>query len=179
MKKLLCALLPAALLFIGCEKQMLNGNGPNGDKKYGAVENGVKVPVKAAMVGIPTSVFSDCIPGKPVVKSMMMGGNGTHTGEIQVSQSWWTAASCQFDPVKMLLVEEGDGVVTGDNGDQYNIHAVVTNTLATMTFTGKVTINGGTGKFEGCMGEVDMLNGHFLPDGTMLWDGVGYIIFAK
>ncbi|HSR39600.1 MAG TPA: hypothetical protein VLL95_11850 [Phnomibacter sp.] len=179
MKKLLWALVPVMALMLSCEKQMFNSNSPNGEKKFGAVENGVKVPFKGTMVGIPTSVFNDCIPGQPIVKSMMLGGSGSHGGEIQVSKSWWTANTCQFDAGNMLLVEEGDGVVTVDNGDSYNIHAVVTNTLTSMTFTGKVIIDGGTGKFQGCKGEIDMINGRFQADQTLVWDATGYIIFAK
>lgn len=179
MKKLLWAVVPMIALMLSCEKQMFNSNSPNGEKKFGAVETGVKVPFKGTLIGYPTAAFNDCVPGQPIVKSMMIGGSGSHMGEIQVMNSWWMATTCVFDPDKMLLTEEGDGVMTADNGDSYNIHAVVTNNLAYMTFTGKVTIDGGNGKFEGCVGEVDMINGRFLPNQTLVWDGVGYIIFAK
>jgi hypothetical protein len=179
MKKLIWAFVPIMALMLACEKEAMNGNMPGTEKKFGAVDNGVKVPMKAVLYGIPTAVNTACVPGQQIPSSMMIGGDGTHSGEVQLDKSWWTATSCTFDMDKMMITEVGDGRMTGDNGDYYNIHATVYTYVNSMTFEGDVEIMGGTGKYKDCTGSVKMLNGYFTQEGMLKWYGEGYIIFAK
>lgn len=179
MKKLLWAIVPIVVLMLACEKEGMNGNMPGAEKKFGAVDDGVKVPMKAVLYGIPTAANTECVPGQQIPSSMMIGGDGTHSGEVQLDKSWWTATSCSFDVDKMKITEVGDGRITGDNGDYYNIHATVYTYLNSMTFEGEVEILGGTGKYKDCTGSVKMMNGYFTAEGMLKWYGEGYIIFAK
>lgn len=179
MKKLIWACIPIMALLMACEKEAMNGNMPGSEKKFGSVDNGVKVPMKAVLYGIPTAANSTCLPGQQIPAAMMIGGEGTHSGEVQLQKSWWAAHSCSFDMGKMMITQAGNGVITGDNGDYYNIHATVHTYVNSMTFEGEVEILGGTGKFLNCTGSVKMLNGYFTPEGMLKWNGDGYIILAR
>jgi hypothetical protein len=183
MKKLLLWLLPLSFLWAACQKEIATPDRTDLEqKKFGAVENGVKKPAKGEMFSIPRFDLPPmtCIPGSPMPGGMYMGGWGTGTEEIQLMKSPFFMDGCEFDPQTMTLIHWGHGTVTIENGDSYFITGRVISNMANMTFTGDVIINDGTGKYKGAYGEVKMYDGWVdMNTGTNHWKYDGWVIFKK
>jgi hypothetical protein len=170
------------VLMLSCEKQLLNSNSLDGEKKFGAVMDGVKKPAKGEMFSIPRFDLApmQCAPGSPSPGGMYMGGWGTGTEEIQLMQSPFFMDGCEFDGQNMIITSWGHGTVTVENGDSYNITGRVKHNLANMTFTGDVKIIDGTGKYKGAFGEVKMYDGWVdMNTGKNYWKYDGWIVFKK
>jgi hypothetical protein len=147
------------------------------EKKYGAIPEGVKVPMKGVFYGIPTSQNTTCTP-VPTLGSMDIGGSATHLGDLQFDHSFWNNTDCSFDAATMVVTQKGPGQLMADNGDILYIYAVVYVHPLTNTFDGTTDFTGGTGRFEGATGHVDLLNGIIGPE-KLTWTTDGWIIFKK
>ena len=178
-------MLPMLFMAVSCQKEVFNSDDASAvqeEKKFGAVEDGVKKPAKGEMFGIarfdlPPSL---CVPNFPMAGGMYMGGWGTGTEEIQTMKSPWFNDGCDFNPQTMILKQWGHGTVTIENGDYYYITGTVIANMTNMTFTGDVIINDGTGRFEGCYGEVKMYDGWVdMTTFTNHWKYDGWVIYKK
>jgi hypothetical protein len=168
---------------VGCQKDIQNEKDENAPEmlKYGAVPGGVKKPIKVAF-------YSMVFPGNPVKcmpdganfylpAGFYVGGTSSHTGQVQIMKSPFTIVACGFTgPTELMMT--GNGIITAANGDEYYYTATSYSNMTNLTFTGPVVVNGGTGRFEGCTGELTM-TGNQKPDGSSTWTAEGWIITKK
>jgi hypothetical protein len=187
MKRLLTALIPLALVFGGCQKEVA----PTPDRtsvdqeKFGRVENGVRKPLKLLLhsVAVESEDRIQCLPEKygdvtfPILS--MVGGSGTHFGEVQMNKSTLIFNGCQFGPKPGQVTTPGHGTLTADNGDEAYYETVCTYEGSDFSFTGTVTITGGTGRFMDCYGEMFAKGKVDKGNGTAEWTNEGYIIIKK
>jgi hypothetical protein len=173
-----------AILF-ACQKEITNAGDDSQaktEKKYGAMPEGVKVPIKDIMF------HSQPFAGAPVLcqpeaaafylpHGFNVGGTAGHTGTVQMENSPFYIKGCGFT-LEGKLMMWGDGTITADNGDKYYYTSTTYTNLADGTFTGTVIMDGGTGRFEGVKGEVT-LAGQQYPQGGAAWTAEGYLIMAK
>ena len=186
MKNLIGALMAVSFLLFSCQKETLTPNRDDTDQyKFGRVENGVKKPHKVSFYSVadPSQGWVECMPTSfgdvKLAKFNKVGGYGTHVGDIQMEYSTLTFTTCNFGPLEGQLTTAGEGVITADNGDKLNYTATNIVNGTDFTFTGTVMLNGGTGRFMDCTGEMDMKGSANMMNGTAMWTAEGYIIFKK
>ena len=121
----------------------------------GAGPGGTDRPFKATLVGeLSFAIETDCPNPMGVLTMTHSSGNATHMGNV-------TADWAHCPTAEGFLGSSVDMV--GANGDL--IHIRYDEVLSGTTFT--AYIEGGTGRFEGAVGEVQMTFGtvpQFLPD---------------
>lgn len=186
MKNLLIALIPLALVFWGCQKDVATPDRTDVDQsKYGRVEDGVKKPFKATLysLSVPLSPRVQCLPEMygdidfPTQNNV--GGSGTHLGELQMDKSTLIFDACQFGPGPGQVTTPGHGTLTADNGDELYYTCISTYQAPDFTMFGTITLIGGTGRFMGCYGELEFLGKVDKGNGTAQWTNEGYITFKK
>jgi hypothetical protein len=185
MKKLLWV-LPLTLFLWGCEKDGVTPDRTDTDQnKYGKVEDGVKKPVKLYLysIAIPSENHIQCLPeiygDLTFPMESMIGGSGTHLGDLQMDKSTLIFDGCQFGPGPGQVTTPGHGTLTADNGDELYYTTVCTYQAPEFTMTGTVILTGGTGRFMGCYGETNVIGKVDKGNGTAIWTSEGYIIFKK
>lgn len=185
MKKLLILLLPLIVVFTGCQKDLATPDRTDTDMAAnGRTENFVKNPLKVNFYAIPdlTMGFVECMPvefGIKVAKKFNVGGTATHFGQIKLAESSTEHTMCYLGPQPFQLTALGNGVIVAANGDQgFFTSSTLTNAMD-MTFTGTVTMTGGTGRFDGCTGEVIITGSQDITTLKVTWTGDGYIMMKK
>jgi hypothetical protein len=184
MKKLLWLFIPVIAILFACQKEIANERDPavlKAEKKFGAITAGVKVPLKADFYSVPRMDLPPnlCTPtniGFMLPGGFYVGGESSHTGSVRLMESPFTITGCGFTADGKLMMM-GNGTIAADNGDKYYYTATTYSNMQDFTFTGTVIMDDGTGRFEGCTGEVTMV-GTQSPTGSQ-WHAEGYIIMKK
>lgn len=185
MKKLLNWILPLTMVIAGCQKEMATPDRSDTDMAgNGRTGMFVKNPIKVSFYANPdlTMGFVECLPtefGVKVAKKMIIGGTATHFGKVQMPGSYLEHTSCNLGPQPFELKAFGNGVIIAANGDMATFTSTTLTNAMDMTFTGTVTMTGGTGKFEGCSGEVIMKGSQDINTLTVTWTAEGYIMMKK
>lgn len=185
MKNLIKWILLLLLVITGCKKDV----GKPEETDTAMLANGrtgmfVKTPLKVNFYAIPdvTQGFVECMPaelGVKVAKKMNIGGTATHFGKIQMEKSYSEHTMCFMGPEQFQLTALGNGVIVAANGDIGTFVAKYITNVWNMTFTGTVTMTGGTGRFEGCSGEVMMTGSQDMTTMKVTWTAEGFIMMKK
>ena len=121
--------------------------------------------MKADLLAVP-DMESDLIlkpggnPNNPadyIASKMKISGNGTHVGLVNANESFYVIDEFTliFEENVPLLYQVGTGHIVGANGDSFDYEWWAKATLD-LNYTGEIVLTGGTGKFEGCSGTLDM-----------------------
>jgi hypothetical protein len=157
MKPLKILLLLLAMIFSGFSK---DSNIPNA---------GVTVPFKLDGIIIQNpSSETVCTPtGTPYIyishsRTGWLQGNVSHGGLLIPEKSKWTIYNCDTDFASMINTSYLEGVITVANGDSYSYTGtmLVDLTIASHPVTLNITVNGGTGRFEGVIGQIILTGSH-------------------
>ena len=188
MKNLMYLFVVAILVIAGCAKDdTLFENPDNLELKKAKVP----IPMKANCQAIwdeESDLISVDIPlgnGDVIVISnfskLILSGTGTHLGKIDAEKSFYVAKSAVFfinDAGIPYLHIAGDGKVVGANGDSFEAIYWTDQSLVDNTWFGvmEITPGTGTGKFKGCSGTCDILDGRSDNNGTY-FKLDGYLVF--
>lgn len=144
--------------------------------------NGVNVPMKFKGVIIidPAAENVSCTGGGGHHRTGWLEGNQTHGGRLITELSTWEILECKTNMSTYLNESKVAGVNTVANGDSYNYSCIMIINLATspLDVTLLITIEGGTGRFEGATGEITLYGLH-AGTGTIPVSGEGFISFSK
>lgn len=185
MKILIKWILPLLFVMTGCQKEV--GIPDRSDTEMAA--NGrtgmfVKKPLKVNFYAIPdfTQGFVACMPaefGVKVAKKLNVGGTATHFGQLQMANSFIEHNMCYLGPQQFQLTALSTGVIVAANGDFATFVSKTITNVWDMNFTGSVTMTGGTGRFEGCSGEVLMTGSQDMTTMKVTWIADGFIMMKK
>ncbi|MCU0387216.1 MAG: hypothetical protein MUE71_01250 [Chitinophagaceae bacterium] len=184
MKKTLW-IIPLTLLLWGCNKDINPPDRSDTDMAAnGRTGMFVKTPLKVNFYAIPdlTQGFVDCIPtefGVQLAKKMNIGGTATHFGKLQMANSYLEHTMCYMGPEQFQITAISNGLIMAANGDIGTFVAKYVTNAWDMTFTGTVTMTGGTGRFEGCSGEVIMTGSQDVNTMKVSWMADGFIMMKK
>jgi hypothetical protein len=133
-------------------------------------ENMNNLELKKAKVPVPMKIdycgtsdwsegsidYGDPTTALPV--KMIVSGKATHMGKFNSEKSYWLAEvyELQFDGDIPFLFQSGIGFLVGANGDKVNYSWWVNAALPDLDFIGELELQGGTGKFEGCSGTINV-----------------------
>jgi hypothetical protein len=171
----------AMLILSGCSKEMLT------DETVNLKRAKVPVPMKADFCSTPDLTSTPILipvpgldptdPKNYLPSKMFISGHATQMGEVITEKSWFVTTSLTFGVVGGVpcLIQEGNGLMTANNGDNYPITASTTTSLLDWTYVGEVTMFSGTGKFEGASGKVTMIGQVDRVAGTNCWKGDGFM----
>ncbi|MBN2666377.1 MAG: hypothetical protein JXR67_07690 [Bacteroidales bacterium] len=148
--------------------------------------NGVTVPIKFEGVIIATdnSDVIVCTPlgyPYPTISHSRKGwleGNQSHGGRLNTELSTWTIFNCHTDFSSKINSSYIEGLNTVANGDAYSYICTMLVNISTFEVTLYVTIDGGTGRFEGATGQMT-LTGFHPGTGLIPVQGWGSITFSK
>ncbi len=106
-------------------------------------------------------------------------GNVSHGGRLIPEQSKWIIYNCDTDFADMINTSNLEGVITVANGDSYFYTGtmLVDLTIASHPVTLNITVNGGTGRFEGVTGQI-ILTGSHTEAGIPI-SGWGSLTFSR
>ena len=145
---------------------------------------GVTVPTRFDGVIIQNfSSLTVCTPtGEPYPKiaharTGWLSGNQTHGGRLITEQSTWTIVSCSTDFTTGINTSYVEGVNTVANGDSYFYTAVMQVDGNTGHVILNITIDGGTGRYEGASG-YSVLTGYHTETSVPI-SGWGSVTFPR
>lgn len=159
MKTLIYFFAIVMLLFAGCAKdEMFNDNQNSFELKKAKVP----IPMKADFCAAP-DMTSEMIPfpGVPdtyVPSKMIISGTGTHIGKIDTEKSFYRIEVFEIimeDQIPILF-QSGKGYIVAANGDSFDYAWWAKASLPDLNYIGGIELQGGTRKFEGCSGTLDM-----------------------
>jgi hypothetical protein len=159
MKTLVYLFVIAMLLFAGCAKDdMFTDNMNNPELKKAKVP----IPMKIEYCGTSDwslGAISYGDPNTALPIKMIVSGKATHMGKFNSEKSYWLAEV--YEPRVdsegiTYLFQSGTGYLVGANGDYINYAWEVNAALPDLDFTGKLTLQDGTGNFEGCSGTINV-----------------------
>jgi len=167
MKTLKFFLIGSLFAVCGCNEDVFNTGEPALDsgKKSAAVVKTVTVKVNGRVNAIPDPNLPQvtCLPEN---LGIILPGGGwssgftTMIGKFVQEESTYERVNCEF-----VMTDEGPAVysechviIRGNNGDQMYLVNESWLDLATGKFTGHNVLTGGTGRFEGATGWMEMIN---------------------
>lgn len=186
MKTLVYLFAITMLLFAGCAKdEMFDDNIYNPELKK------AKVPIPMKIDYCGTSDWSEGSidygdPSTALPIKMIVSGKATHMGKFNSEKSYWLAEV--YEPRldsdgNPYLFQSGIGRLVGANGDYINYAWWVNAALPDLDFIGILTLQDGTGNFEGCSGTIDVAGTVVIdynenpPTVTICCAGEGFIEF--
>ena len=104
-----------------------------------------------------------------------IGGNATHTGLVNLEESYYTMIECSFNTDLYQLTTVAVGKITAANKDYYFYRTTIVTQLPEHTCTGEVIINDGTGKFKGATGTIPIKGFIEHPSRYLYFTGEGTI----
>ncbi|MEN8121608.1 MAG: hypothetical protein ABFS35_14745 [Bacteroidota bacterium] len=148
------------------------------------VNDFVTIPIHAELYGkrdlsLPPTICTPEIYEIIQAGGGWIGGFASLVGKVDEAKSRYLRTSCEFNPETYIVTSYNSGKITAINGDYYNFNAVGYVDVLTMTFTGEVTITGGTGRFDEAGGTVQMVDGMVDESGNTNWTGIGYMTLKK
>jgi hypothetical protein len=184
MKKLMMV-LAATLFLLACMKEQGSGllqqkNQPvSNDLEKNMVTRPMHVNFYATpdMTVAPVQCFPTQLGTFFVGGGMKIYGNATHVGLVNADESFGRTQQCMFGPAQFQLTTRNVGQIAAANGDlMYFSSEDVTNVIDG-SFTGVVTLSGGTGRFTGSTGSVNITGTVNFQTGFIQWTGTGTITY--
>lgn len=185
------AALALVFFLTGCTKDILNDE--NADLKKAKVP----IPIKAWFcstsdftlppVHVTGTPFIHPVTGETLIPDTYLPGGGnisghsTHTGELIPAESYvkLLSASLVMSPDGPFVMAEYAGKTTASNGDYFLFSDILKISLPGLTFSGEVTMFGGTGKFLGATGNVTMSGQSDPVTMQSCWTGEGTMVYEK
>ena len=164
----------AVLFTIGCEKESFTEA-----EQFDQMElkkATVKVPMKCWFTTVPDYSLEmiACSPVKMGVEVLSGGfikGHQTHGGKINMELSPWKVIECEFDPGLGVMTGYIRGRNTLANGDYYFYTGVMHIAVANGMLTGKISMNGGVGKFKKVTGDLLLTGKSDFNEATFTAEG--------
>jgi hypothetical protein len=184
MKKLMFVMLVSFLLIFGCSKDdPLTQDNENAvsDQNLKCKPQPLTLPMKVWFsskpdLTVPPLACSPVESGMVLAGGMWVSGHATFVGKVNTKKSYCTWNECYFSGPGQLTSKMAGTITAADGSSFFYTGTCVTN-FADMTFTGPVITTGGTGRFKGCTGLVQM-NGKMDPTtGGGSWTAEGTITF--
>ena len=202
-------LLILVLVFFAasCEKDLYLEGGPTNGKNYGRnnVEVGaVQLPFSATFTTISDGSLICLFKGIETLKylcgtengSYIAGGgpitgNATHVGLIQENLSSWKVTDFDLifgnigtdeDPVigPISIIEYIEGEIHSANGDYYTYEGeAIVSLVGEPVLSGEMRFTGGTGRFEGVSGSIQLSGTADFETGSATFKGNGVIIYPR
>lgn len=153
-------------------------------KKKAKAPKTVTIPAHGQVTTFPdlTKPPLPCTPteyGVVVASEGTCKGHCTMTGTFVQEESTFENYNCevQLTPEGTpVIYAESDVVITGNSGDQKFIKSCIWIDVATNEVTGFHELTGGTRRFEGISGRIDIVDGRFDPEtGSLNWKEDGYM----
>ena len=165
MKTLISFFVVVMLLFAGCAKDEMFFNHQNESELKKA---NVPIPMKADMCAVqdmtselmlkPIPGIDPTDPGSYVTRRMIISGNGTHIGKVNMDKSYY-----DIDVFDLLIengipyfYQTGTGNIVAANGDSFQYNWWAKASLPDLNYIGGIELQSGTGKFKGCSGTLGM-----------------------
>lgn len=155
-----------------------------GAKKKAEKSKIVTIPVHGKVTTIPdiTKPFLTCLPVDFNVKVPREGtctGHSVMTGVFVQEESSFKTNLCRVELSEEgipVIYAESDVVITGNRGDKKSITSYMRINVVNFVVTGYNEVTGGTGRFEGASGEINIVDGRFDPEtGQVSWKEEGYL----
>lgn len=110
---------------------------------------------------------------------MIISGTGTHLGRLDAEKSFYEIQTFEliYEDDTPFFYQTGTGLMVAANGDSQSYTWWAKASLPNLDYVGKIEINGGTGKFEGCTGTVDMIGKIDQVSMTNCWTAEGTLEF--
>jgi hypothetical protein len=180
MRKLVFLILALAMAFSACTKDYINDE-VNVTLKKSVVSKGVERPMFVWFSARPDMTLPPviCMPseyGAVLGGGCWISGHATHIGKVDEANSHFTVSTCYFNQYGQLI-ELGGGTITGANGDAFYFTVDMLINPADFTFTGTITMDGGTGRFVNAYGTEIIAGGVDLSTGIVSWTGEGIIVY--
>ena len=143
------------------------------------MKEGIVVPLKfnGVIIPNPNAQLTDC-SGTPAISHSRYGhlkGNQTHGGALITEESTYEIISCNTAGYTNYSQVTGRNTVA--NGDYYNYTCNMTIEITTGFVRLEINISGGSGRFEGAMGNAVLTGYHGLTDIPI--SGEGTLTFPK
>jgi hypothetical protein len=108
---------------------------------------------------------------------MKIYGNATHIGLVDADESFGRVTKCMFGPAAYQLSTSNVGQVAAANGDLMYFSSEDVTSVIDGSFTGVVTLTGGTGRFKNSSGYVNIKGTVNFQTGAVQWTGAGEITY--
>lgn len=180
-------LVIAFFVLAGCSDDFIEEPLPemtDEDLKCGRLEKTITL-IHFARLSAETDFSIPPVPCVPEQAGVVLGGGGwisgyaNFLGKVNRDESTFVRESCFLGPGPTQVTTISTGQMVGMRGDKYFYTTEYVADMATMTFEGTVTIDGGTGIFEDATGEVKMVDGVFDSVGNASWRGIGKITLVR
>jgi hypothetical protein len=177
-------MLASFLLLFGCAKEdpltQDNANAVS-DQNLKCKPQPLTLPMKAWFSATPDFTVPPlaCSPveyGMALASGQWVSGHATFVGKVNEKKSYCAWKECYFSgPIQLTAACEG--TITAADGSCLFYKGITVSNLADFTFTGPITLTGGTGRFKGCTGLVQMTGKMDPLTGNASWTAEGTITF--
>ena len=177
-----------------CEKDLYLEGGPTNGQKYGNnnTEMGaVQLPFSATFTTLPGEYIMQLSEDFSISAGGPITGNATHVGLIQEVPSFWKVDSIGFnfvnigteeelEMVPVSIIEYIGGEIHSANGDYYTYKGeAVVSLVGEPVLSGEMRFTGGTGRFEGVSGSIQLSGTADFETGSATFKGNGVIIYPR
>jgi hypothetical protein len=184
MKKLMFIMIASFLIMFGCSKDdpMTEGNANAvSDQNLKCKPQSLTLPMKVWFSSTPDMNVPPlaCAPveyGMALAGGMWVSGHATFVGKVNTKKSYCTWNECYFSGPGQLTSTMAGTITAADGSSFFYTGTCITN-MSDLTFTGPITTTGGTGRFKGCTGLVEMTGKMDPTTGGGSWTAVGTITF--
>lgn len=184
MKKIVIA-MSALLLFSACRKEVLPAMQTNDEVNGTDIQQKVKIekPVVISSLSVPDrfSPALQCLPaeyGIRLFSEASVAGTCSYMGEIQKGSRLYIK-QCNMGAGVSSVSTTGRWELISETGDRMLLLSEERISLVTGTLAGSLTINGGTGIFNGATGSISIRGSVELKTGIARRTGKGTIVFRE
>lgn len=178
----------------GCEKDLYLEGGPTNWQGYGknnAEVGAVHLPFSASFTTLPGEYQMQLSEELSISAGGPITGNATHVGLIQEDISFWRVTDIDFDFVNtgteelqdwvpVSIIESIKGEIHSANGDYYTYEGeAIVSLVGEPVLSGEMRFTGGTGRFEGVTGAIQLDGTADFAAGTATFKGNGVIIYPR
>ncbi len=179
---------------VSCDKDLYLEGGPGNKSEYGrnnAEVGAVQLPFSATFTTLPGEYHIQLSEELSISAGGPITGNATHVGLIQEDKSFWTVTGIDFDfvdigteeepnKVPVSIIESIAGVIHSANGDYYTYEGeAIVSLVGEPVLSGEMRFTGGTGRFEGVTGAIQLSGSADFEAGSATFKGNGVIIYPR
>jgi len=184
MKKIVIA-MSTLLLFSGCRKEALPAMQTNDEVNGTGTVQKVKIekPVVISNLSVPDrfSPVLQCLPaeyGIRLYSEATLAGTCSYLGEIQKGSRLYIK-QCNMGAGVSSVTTSGQWELISTTGDRLLLRSEERISLISGTLAGILTINGGTGVYNGATGMISIRGTVELKTGIARRTGTGTIVFRE